>query len=402
MYYSSEITAQMRKLYQSLSEKDRRRYAAIEAPKFGGGGISYIARILSVDRNTIAKGIKELKSESDTTFNQHRIRQKGGGRKTRDSQIPGLNETFLEVLKNYTAGSPMNEQIKWTNLTQQEIVEGLKNYGIIVSVTVVQKLLKKHGYVKRQAQKKQTTKITKNRNEQFENLARITEEYELQGNPIISMDTKKKEFIGNLYRSGTLYTTETVTTFDHDFFSLADGKVVPHGIYDVQHNRGYLSLGTSKDTSEFACESIKSWWINYGISLYPQAGSILIKCDGGGSNNSNHYIFKSDLQKLVNELNIEIRIAHYPPYTSKYNPIEHRLFPHVTRACQGVIFTSIELVKELMEKTHTKTGLSVVVNVFDKIYQTGRKVADGFKNTMKIIFDEYLPKWNYRAVPTIE
>ena len=128
----------------------------------------------------------------------------------------------------------------------------------------------------------------------------------------------------------------------------------------------------------------------------------MIKCDGGGSNNSNHYIFKSDLQKLVNELNIEIRIANYPPYTSKYNPIEHRLFPHVTRACQGVIFTSIELVKELMEKTHTKTGLSVVVNVLDKVYKTGRKVAEGFKETMKIIFDEYLPKWNYRAVPTIE
>ena len=182
---------------------------------------------------------------------------------------------------------------------------------------------------------------------------------------------------------------------------MADGKVVPHGIYDLQHNRGYLNLGISKDTSEFACESIKLWWVNYGKFIYPQADSILIKCDGGGSNNSNHHIFKSDLQKLVDELGIEIRIAHYPPYTSKYNPIEHRLFPHVTRACQGVIFTSIELVKKLMAKTHTKTGLSVVVNVSDKIYETGRKVAKGFKETMKIIFDEYLPKWNYRAVPTI-
>jgi hypothetical protein len=215
------------------------------------------------------------------------------------------------------------------------------------------------------------------------------------------MDTKKKEFIGNLYRAGSLYTTEAITTFDHDFWSLAEGKVVPHGIYDLQHNRGYLNLGISKDTSEFACESIKLWWVNYGKFIYHQANSILIKCDGGGSNNSNHYIFKSDLQKLVDELKIEIRIAHYPPYTSKYNPIEHRLFPHVTRACQGVIFTSLELVKKLMAKTHTKTGLSVVVNVIDKIYETGRKVAKGFKETMKIIFDEYLPKWNYRAVPTI-
>lgn len=401
MCYSDEITDLMLKHHQSLSEKEPRKYAAIEAVKLGRGGIIYIARVLGVDRNTIAKGIKELKTESDTTFNQQRIRRGGGGRKTRESEIPDLNERFLEVLKNHTAGEPMSEKIKWTNLTQQQIVEGLKAQGTIVSTTVVKKLLKKHGYVKRQAQKKQTTGVTKNRNEQFENLARITAEYELQGNPIVSMDTKKKEFIGNLYRAGSLYTTSAITTFDHDFWSLADGKVVPHGIYDLQHNRGYLNLGISKDTSEFACESIKLWWVNYGRFIYPQADSILIKCDGGGSNNSNHHIFKSDLQKLVDELGIEIRSAHYPPYTSKYNPIEHRLFPHVTRACQGVIFTSLELVKELMAKTHTKTGLSVVVNVIDKIYETGRKVAKGFKETMKIIFDEYLPKWNYRAVPTI-
>jgi hypothetical protein len=298
MCYSSEITAQMRKLYQSLSEKDRGRYAAIEAEKLGYGGISYISRILAADRNTIAKGIKELKSESETTFERHIIRQKGGGRKTSESLIPGLNETFLEVLKDYTAGSPMDEKIKWTNLTQEEIVEGLKVHGITVSVTVVKKLLKNHGYVKRQAQKIKKTGITKNRNEQFENLARITEEYKSHGNPIISMDPKKKEFIGNSYRSGTLYTTETVTTLDHDFFSLANGKIVPHGIYDVQHNRGYLTIGISKYPSEFACESIKSWWTNYGIYLYPQASSMLIKCDGGGSNNSNHYSNPKSLSRL--------------------------------------------------------------------------------------------------------
>ncbi|MEG5061980.1 ISAzo13 family transposase [Microcoleus sp. A2-C5] len=401
MYYSDEITALMLQHHQSLSEKDKRRYAAIEAVKLGRGGIIYIARVLGVDRNTIAKGIKELKSESEHSRNHKRIRRPVGGRKTRDSQIPNLNERFLEVLKNHTAGDPMSEKIKWTNLTHQQIVEGLKAQETIVSTTVVKKLLNKNGYVKRKAQKQQTTGVTKNRNEQFENLALITAQYELRGNPIVSMDTKKKEFIGNLYRAGSLYTTEVVTTYDHDFWSLAEGKVVPHGIYDLQHNRGYLNLGISKYTSEFACESIKLWWINYGKFIYPQANLILIKCDGGGSNNSNHQIFKSDLQKLVDELGIEIRIAHYPPYTSKYNPIEHRLFPHVTRACQGVIFTSLELVKKLMAKTHTKTGLSVVVNVIDKIYETGRKVANGFKETMKIIFDEYLPKWNYRAVPTI-
>lgn len=195
MCCSSEITAQMRKFYQSLSEKYRRRYAAIEVAKIGYSGISYISRILATDRNTISKGIKQLKSESQTTFERHRIRQKGGGRKTSESLIPGLNETFLEVLKDYTAGSPMDEKIKWTNLTQEEIAEGLKVHGITVSVTVVKKLLKKHGYVKRQAQKKQTTGIAKNRNEQFENLARITEVYELQENHIISMDTKKRNLL---------------------------------------------------------------------------------------------------------------------------------------------------------------------------------------------------------------
>ena len=184
MCYSDEITDLMLKHHQSLSEKYQRKYAAIEAVKQGRGGIIYIARVLGVNRNTIAKGIKELKTESDTTFDRQRIRRRGGGRKTRESEIPDLNERFLEVLKNHTAGDPMSEKIKWTNLTQQQIVEGLKAQETIVSTTVVQKLLKKHGYVKRQAQKKQTTGVTKNRNEQFENLALITAEYELQGNPI--------------------------------------------------------------------------------------------------------------------------------------------------------------------------------------------------------------------------
>jgi hypothetical protein len=160
-----------------------------------------------------------------------------------------------------------------------------------------------------------------------------------------------------------------------------------------------ITLGNSKDTSEFACESLKKGWNNYGKATYPNAYSILAKCDGGGSNNAHHYIFKEDLQKLFNEIGIEIRIAHYPPYTSKYNPIEHRLFPHITRACQGVIFTSLELVKALVHTTQTKTGLSVAVNILNRVYKTGRKVADNFKNTMQIVFDEYLPKWNYRAVP---
>ncbi|MBW4421163.1 MAG: ISAzo13 family transposase [Myxacorys californica WJT36-NPBG1] len=208
--------------------------------------------------------------------------------------------------------------------------------------------------------------------------------------------------IGQLYREGQLYTQEAVKVFDHDWASLADGVAIPHGLYDLTDNVGYIQIGTSHDTSEFACDSIRYWWNTYGKVRYPRADSMLLLCDGGGSNSSRYYIFKQDLQALVNELGIEIRIAHYPPYTSKYNPIEHRLFPHVSRVCQGVIFESVQTVQELMATATTRTGLIVVTTILDKTYQTGRKVAQDFKSNMKIIFDEFLPQWNYTAQPELQ
>lgn len=205
--------------------------------------------------------------------------------------------------------------------------------------------------------------------------------------------------IGLLYRAGRLYTQQEIEVFDHDWPSLAEGVAIPHGLYDLSLNMGYVQIGISHDTGEFACDSIRYWWNHHGSIQYPKASSILILCDGGGSNSSRHYLFKQDLQALVNELGIEIRIAHYPPYTSKYNPIEHRLFPHLTRACEGVIFESVETVKDLMGKAKTKTGLKVLATVLDKVYLTGRKVAQEFKESMEIVFDDYLPKWNYTAKP---
>lgn len=205
--------------------------------------------------------------------------------------------------------------------------------------------------------------------------------------------------IGNFYRSGRLYTQETIQVNDHDFPSYAKGKVIPHGLYDINRNKGYITLGTSHDTSEFACECIRRWWLNHGAIDYPKADSILLLCDCGGSNNARYYIFKEDLQKLSDELKIEIRIAHYPPYTSKYNPIEHRLFPHITRACKGVVFKSIKLVNHLMGLAKTTTGLEVFSSILDKTFETRRKVADDFKENMRIQFDDFLPQWNYRAIP---
>jgi Rhodopirellula transposase DDE domain len=242
-------------------------------------------------------------------------------------------------------------------------------------------------------------KEVQHRNAQFETIARLKADYQASGNPVMSMDSKKKEYLGNFYRAGQAYTQHTLLAFDHDFNSFAAGVVIPHGLYAVFGNKGYINLGVSKDSSEFACDRVRNWWYHQGRYDYPLATSILLLCDGGGSNNARHDLFKSDLQQLADEIGIEIRIAHYPPYTSKYNPIEHRLFPHITRACQGVLFKSVEWVKQWMERTRTASGLSVTVQVINKIYQTGRKVTEQFKQNIPIIFDVHLSQWNYRAVP---
>jgi hypothetical protein len=227
----------------------------------------------------------------------------------------------------------MRQEVRWTDLTYDQIAGHLAEAGTPVSVPVVKQLLRKHGYAKRKAQKSKAMGSHPDRNQQFENIARLKREYLASDDPIVSMDTKKKELIGNFYRAGHLLTQGVIETLDHDFPSSASGVIIPHGLYDVRQNDGHVNLGTSHDTGEFACDSIERWWEEKGRALYPRATSILLLCDGGGSNSQ--YLFKEDLQGLVDRLGIEIRVAHYPPYCSKYNPIEHRLFPHLTRACQG-------------------------------------------------------------------
>ena len=212
--------------------------------------------------------------------------------------------------------------------------------------------------------------------------------------------TKKKEHLGTFYRDGKLYSRDEVRVYDHDFPSSATGVVIPYGIYDLAANVGHVTLGTSHDTSEFACECLAQWWEEHGRRRYPTATRLLILCDGGGSNGSNRHVFKEQLQHLADRLGLELRVAHYPPYCSKYNPIEHRVFPHVTRACQGVIFESVELVSDLISRTRTQTGLSVTTSILDRVFETGRKVANNFHETCRILRDELLPKWNYRVLPT--
>jgi hypothetical protein len=304
------------------------------------------------------------------------------------------------VLEDHTAGDPMRGDVKWTNLSRGEIAKRMGSMGTPVSRDVVSQLLRRHGYRRRKALKKKTMGHHRDRNAQFEKIARLKKKYLKAGLPVISIDTKKKELLGDFCRDGTIDTQATIETNDHDFGSAGSGTVIPHGVYDVGKNRGFLHLNTSHDTSELACDSIAAWWEEHGRVDYRGAKEVLVLCDGGGSNSATRYVFKEDLQKLADRLGLVIRVAHYPPYCSKYNPIEHRLFPHVTRACCGVIFRSLETVRYYMAKAGTRTGLTVKVKVLEKVYETGRKCAEGFKESMKIVFDEVLPKWNYRAVPS--
>lgn len=309
-----------------------------------------------------------------------------------------MESVFLDTVREHTAGSPQHD-IRWTNLRPREIAARITAAGIRVSRTIVCKLLKKHKFVRRQSQKKKSFKQHPDRNPQFENIARLKAEYLAKGQPVISMDTKKKEMIGNFYRKGTLYTREPIQTLDHDFPSYSEGKIVPHGLYDSALNKAHMNLGTSCDTTEFACDSVEHWWKNYGKQDYPHATQLLLQCDGGGSNPSNSNLFKQELQRLSNSIGLEVRVAHYPSYCSKHNPIEHRVFPHVTRACEGVVFESVPLVKELIEQTKTETGLRVTVDIINKVYETGRKAAKHVESTLNIIADTILPKWNYTLIP---
>lgn len=312
---------------------------------------------------------------------------------------PNVSEIFGQVLRDHTAGDPMNPAVKWTNLSRRQIARRMTDLGVAVSRRIVRQLLQHHGYRRRKAVKQVTMGSHPDRNAQFEKIRRLHAEYRDAGAPVLSIDTKKKELLGNFHRDGVIDTQEPIVVNDHDFGSHGLGKLIPHGLYDTTRNEGFVQLNTSHDTSELACDSIAAWWEHYGRERYPEAKKLLLLCDGGGSNSATQYLFKEDLQKLAHRLGLEIRVAHYPPYCSKYNPIEHRLFAHISRACRGVVFHTLETAKHYISKTETTTGLKVVVGILSKVYATGRKYVENFKETMKIVFDQSLPKWNYTAIP---
>ena len=314
---------------------------------------------------------------------------------------PEIVINFKNVVDNYSAGNPQDASIKWVGLLPDQICKKLLTKGIIVSIFIIKGLLNSFEYKKRRYSKSQTAETVENRNLQFEKIASLKNKFLEQGLPILSIDTKNKEPIGNFDRKGHYFGKDKRKVNDHDFKTLAKGIVIPHGLYDVGQNRGYITLGTSKDTSEFVCDNIQWYWRNKLQWQYPDAECLLLLCDGGGSNNCNHYIVKEDLVKLAQRLQIKILVAHYPAYCSKWNPIEHKLFCHLHRAWDGAIFHNIQIVKELAMETSTKTGLEVEVRINDKKYETGRKYDENFKENISkfIIFDDQVPKWNYLITP---
>jgi len=388
----------MRDFFDTLSEKDQRRFAAFQARQLGHGGIQYVAEVLGYSRRTIERGTEELEGLPNDPA-AGRVRRPGAGRPPKITPHSEVEQNLKSVLQTRTGGDPDDETIVFTDLSPAELSETVAKLGTPVSDETIRQWMDDQGLRLRKIRKVLAGGSSPDRGTQFLRIAELIDEYEAAGNPYFFMDTKAKEHLGSLFRAGRVRASTAFRALDHDFPSWADGVIIPHGIYDRVRNRGHLNIGLSHDTSQFACDSLLWYWNRIGQQCYPGASSILLLCDGGGSNAANKYIFKHDLQTLADTLGTEIRVAHYPSYCSKYNPIERRFFPHITRACTGMLFDTLDTAVGLMRKAATSTGLRTTVNVIRRLYETGRNATADMKSNLKIVFDDLLPRWNYRAVP---
>ena len=317
---------------------------------------------------------------------------------------PEIRTNILCIVKSYTAGSPVDEKVKWTYLTPQEIAEKYEIlYGQSISKRVIKRILKQSGYVKRKPSKSIAIGKSPHRKEQFQIIKFLTTLFtEMENNPIISLDTKKKERLGLLTRGQAILSNQNVPLFDHDYDYLSEGKVVPQAIYHTKENKGYITIGTNYETAEFIADNLIWWWETFGINLYPDATQILILCDSGGANSYRHHAFKKALLRVATTINKIIVVAHYPPYCSKYNPIERRLFCHVERTLNGSILSSHEQVKTLFQRTKTQNvyqPLGVEVRIEDKLYQIGLKTKKEEVDWNRIYQHPDLPQFNYFIKP---
>jgi hypothetical protein len=381
------------------NEQQRRIFAASEARVIGYGGISMLSRITGLDREAISRGLKEINSSENNDTS--RIRKIGGGRKKIEEIMPEIKDKLEEIMNSSTCGSP-ESALKWTKKSLHNIEDELKEMGYIVSHTTVYRLLSELDYSMQGNQKSiEGNSQHPDRNDQFENINKKVKEFQDKGQPVISVDTKKKELIGKFKNNGKEYCKKGQPTKVnvHDFEDKKKGSVRPYGVYDIKNNQGWVNVGTDKDTAMFAVESIRRWWYNLGKENYPHATQILITADGGGSNGSRTRLWKYELQKLATELDLDITVCHYPPGTSKWNAIEHRMFSYISQNWRGRPLESHEVIINLIASTTTKKGLKIKCAIDDNKYEKGIKISDEQMELININADSVLGNWNYTIKP---
>jgi predicted GNAT family acetyltransferase len=391
----NHLKNQIEFMKSSLNEKQYRLFLGATAISIGRGGQALIARLSGASVNTVRRGIQEVKAGEGYTI---RVRKSGGGRKSSSEKYPDIQKAIEEIIDGKICGDP-ERIIHWTTMSLMDIAEKLKSdYDIQVSHTVVSSELTKMGYSKQLNQKMlQVGTPHPDRNEQFEFINSMSEDFIANGIPVISIDCKKKENLGNFKNNGSEYRRkgDARKVLDHDFLIKELGTVAPYGIYDVDKNTGFINLGISHDTAEFAVNSIYQWWLHIGKDTYPDAKRIYINCDGGGSNGSRLHLWKLQLAKFSEITGLEVVVSHFPPGTSKWNKIEHRLFCYVSKKWAGQPLIDIETVIDLIGSTTTTQGLKVKCVLDKNEYKTGIKVSNEDYDRINIQHIGNLPDWNY-------
>lgn len=381
-----------------LDERGFRRWAAAEAMALGRGGISAVSEATGISRVTIRNGIAELSLAVPLSVN--RQRRSGGGRKAREAAQPGLIEALEKLVDSGTRGDP-ESPLKWTIKSTRVITRELRRQNFLVGSTKVGELLKSLGYSLQSNRKTIEGKQHPDRNAQFEFIAKRVRHHAKRSEPSISVDTKKKEVLGNLKNPGQVLrrAKNPVRVETHDFPKKELGKAIPYGVYDLQNNEGFVSVGISHDTAQFAVAAIQRWWKKLGQKRFPQATRLLVTADCGGSNSPRTRLWRLELQRLADATGLAIEVCHYPPGTSKWNKIEHRLFCHITRNWQGVPLETLEIIINLISATSTKTGLEVHAWLDEADYPDKLRITDEQLAEVWIIRNKFHGEWNYTIHP---
>lgn len=400
------ITAKFNNLCLILTERTTRIWCAVEAQAYGRGGIQAVYEAVGIARTTIIRGMKELKQQPDiaNNLNTLRSRRRGGGRKTILDKYPNLLEDLNKLIEPATRGDP-ETPLRWSSKSTLKLAKELQIIGYNVTQPTVYSILKMQGYSMKSNRKSQEGKANhEDRDAQFNFINNQTKEFQDAGLPVLSVDTKKKENLGNFKNNGKEWSPkgEHTEVLTHDFPDKELGKVAPHGIYDINNNKGFVSIGISSDTAEFAVNSIRSWYSKMGQDQYTGAKKIMITADCGGSNNYRSRLWKSELQELSNELDIEISVCHFPPGTSKWNKIEHRLFAQISQNWRGIPLVTLQTVVELIGNTTTATGLTVKVVVDKNTYEIGRKISNDDFAKINIEKNVFHGEWNYVIKPQLK